>query len=108
MAQSKDLRKRILKAVEKKELTQAGILRHFDISRTGLNSFLKHVEETGSIEPKPSGEGRRLKFQREDIEEIKSYLSTHPDARLEEILEFSGKDASITAVQRMLKKSGYR
>lgn len=108
MAYSKDLRKRILKAVKNNKLTQAEILRIFNLSRTGLNSFLKHVDETGSIEPKPFGGGRRSKFQQEDIEQIKQYLATYPDATLEEILEYSGKEASIMSVHRMLKKIGYR
>lgn len=108
MAYSKDLRKRILSVVEDNEFTQAEILKIFDVSRSGLYYFLRHVEETGSIEAKPFGGGRRSKFQQEDIEKIKQYLAIHPDATLEEILEYSGKDASIMAVHRMLKKIGYR
>lgn len=108
MAYSKDLRKRILAAIKNKELTQAEILRIFNLSRTGLNYFIKHVDETGSIEPKPFGGGRRSKFQDEDIEKIQQYLINHPDATLEEILEYSGKEASIMSVHRMLKKIGYR
>jgi transposase len=102
------LRKRILAAVRKNELTQAEILRIFNLSRTGLNSFLKHFYETGSIEPKPFGGGRRSKFEEDDIEIIKQYMINHPDATLEEILEYSGKEASIMSVHRMLKKIGYR
>lgn len=108
MAYSRDLRKRILAAVENSELKKAEILRIFNLSRTGLNSFLKHVNETGSIEPKPFGGGRRAKFQQEDIKQIEQYLTTHPDATLEEILEYSGKEASIMSVHRVLKKIGYR
>jgi transposase len=108
MAYSKDLRIRIITAVEDGELTQAEILRHFGISRTGLSYLLKHVNETGSINPKPYRGGRRSKFQEQDVKRIKKYLDKHPDATLGEILEFSEKDASIMSVFRMLKKIGYR
>ncbi len=108
MAYSKDLRIRIIAAVEGGELTQAEILRHFCISRTGLSYLLKHVKETGSINPKPYRGGRRSKFQEQDVKRIKKYLEKQPDATLEEILEFSGKDASIMSVFRMLRKIGYR
>jgi len=107
MAYSKDLRIRIITAVEGGELTQAEILRHFGIRRTGLSCLLKHVKETGSINPKPYRGGRRSKFQEQDVKRIK-YLEKQPDATLEEILEFSGKDASIMSVFRMLRKIGYR
>lgn len=108
MAYSKDLRKRIIAAVEDGELNQTEILKLFQISQTGLTYFIKHVEETGSIDPKPYGGGRRPKFQDEDIDRIKKYLDKNSDATLEEILEYTGKDASIMAVFRTLKKIGYR
>jgi transposase len=108
MAYSKDLRKRIITAVEKGELTQAEILRLFQISRSGYTYLINHVKETGSIKPKPYNNGRPPKFKEEDIKRIKEFLSEHSDATLEEILEHTGKDASIMAVHRTLKKIGYR
>lgn len=108
MAYSKDLRKRIVAAVEKGEMTKTEIQIFFQISKTGLSYLLQHVEETGSIEPKPYKGGRRSKFQEDDIEKIRRFLDNNPDATLEEILEHTGKDASIMSVFRTLKKMGYR
>ncbi len=108
MAFSIDLRRRIIDAIEKEHLTKTEVMRAYKISRTGLNFLLEHYYLTGSLEPKPHGGGRPSKFQDEDIEKIKQYLNEHLDATLEEILEFSGKDASITSVHRTLKKMGYR
>lgn len=108
MAYSEDLRKRIIAAVEKGELSKTDIQIFFQISKTGLSYLIKHVKETGTIEPKPYGGGRQPKFQKEDIEKIKKYLDKNPDATLEEILEYSEKDASIMAVFRTLKNMGYR
>ena len=108
MAYSEDLRKRIIAAVEKGELSKTDIQIFFQISKSGLSYLIKHVKETGSVEPKPYGGGRKSKFQEEDIEKIKKYIDENPDATLEEILEYSGKDASIMAVFRTLKNIGYR
>jgi transposase len=108
MAYSNDLRERILAAVNEGTLRQAEILRIFKISRTGFNYFIKHVRETGSIERQRFGMGRPSKFDTKDIARIKRYLSTHPDATLQEILDFTGKNASIMSVHRTLKKIGYK
>jgi len=108
MAFSIDLRQRIIKAIEEEKLTKAEVMRIYKISRTGLNYLLSHYKATGSLNPKPHGGGRRSKFQDEDIERIKKFLNKQPDATLEEILEYSGKDASLTSVHRTLKKIGYR
>lgn len=108
MAMSNDLRDRIISAVQEGNLSKAEIIRQFKISRSGLTTFLQHVNETGSIEPKPFAGGRKSKFKEKDIEKIKQYLETHSDATLQEILDFSKKDASIMAVSRTLDKIGYR
>lgn len=103
-----DLRERILAAVQEGTLHKVDIVRQFKISRSGLHSFLKHVQETGSVKPKPFVAGRKSKFNEKDIEKIKKYLETHSDATLQEILEYTGKNASIMAVSRTLDKIGYR
>lgn len=108
MAYSKDLRKRIIDAIKIKKLKKSEVIQLYQISRTGLDYLLTHFEETGSLNPKQHGGGRPSKFQEEDIEKIKSYLTDHPDATLEEILEYTGKNASLTSLFRTLKKIGYR
>jgi len=107
MAFSNDLRKLIFHAVQDGVLSKAEIVRQFKISRSGLNSFIEHVNETGSIEAKPFKGGRKSKFNEKDIEKLKKYLEKHSDATLKELLEYSRKDASIMSVQRILKKTGF-
>jgi transposase len=108
MDYSNDLRKRILVLVEEGTYTQAEILRILDISRTGCNYFVKHAKARGSIERKSSNAGRHSKFDDKDIKRIKKYLSKHPDATLQEILDHTGKEASIMAIHRVLRKIGYK
>lgn len=108
MKYSDDLRERILRAVKEGKLKKTEIARYFNISRTGLNYFIRHVEETGGIKPKPHGKGRPSKFQDADIARVKQYLESHPKATLEEILEYTGIDASIMSLFRTLNKIGYK
>jgi hypothetical protein len=68
---------------------------------------MKHVAETGCIEPKPFAAGRKPKFNDKDIEKLKKYIDAHSDATLKEMLENSRKDASIMAVHRILNRIGY-
>lgn len=108
MAYSKDLRKRIIEAIKVEKLKKAEVIRIYKISKTGLDYLISHYDETGSLNPKPHGGGRPSKFQAEDIERIKKFIEDHPDATLEEILEYTGKEASLTSVFRTLKKIGFR
>ena len=108
MAYSKDLRKRIIEAIKVEKLKKTEVIQIYKISRTGLDYLISHYDETGSLDPKPHGGGRPSKFQSEDIEIIKKFIKDHPDATLEEILEYTGKDASLTSVFRTLKKIGFR
>jgi len=107
MAMSNDVRKLIYDAAQEGILRKSEIYRRFKISRSGLTTFLKHVADTGGIEPKPFAGGRQPKFDGKDIEKVKKYLDVHSDATLKEILEHSRKDASIMSVYRVLKKMGY-
>jgi transposase len=108
MAYSKDLRKRIIEAIKVEKLTKPEVRRIYKISRTGLDYLILHYDETGSLDPKPHGGGRPSRFNAEDIERIKKFIKDNPDATLEEILEHTGKEASLTSVFRTLKKIGFR
>lgn len=108
MALSIDLRERIIEAIDEKGLSKAEAIRIFKISRTGLDYLLFHYKETGTLNPKPHGGGRPSKFNDVDIEKIKKFIENKSDATLEEILEYTGKDASLTSLYRTLKKIGYR
>jgi transposase len=108
MAFSEDLRGRIIEAIKVEKLKKVEVRKIYKISRTGLDYLLEHYEKTGDIKRKPHGGGRPSKFNDRDIKRIKKFLSDHPDATLEEILEHTGKEASLTSVFRTLKKIGYR
>jgi transposase len=84
MAISNDLRKLMYEAVQEGTLSQVEILHQYKISRSGLNTFMKHVAERGCIEPKPFAGGRKPKFNDKDIEKLKKYINAHSDATLKE------------------------
>ena len=104
---SNDLRERVLKAINKATLTQEEIMQQFGVSETFIYTLCKRVKETGSVDPKPHGGGMPPKFQGKELDVLRKYVESHPDATLQEILEYTGKDASIMAVSRALDKLGF-
>jgi len=70
---------------------------------------LLHLRRTtGSIAAKPHGGGRKAKFEGEGLQELRRWVEAAPDATLQELLERSGVQGSIMAVQRALKRLGCR
>lgn len=104
---SKDLRERVIKAVNKGTLPQNEIMNQYGVSETFIYTLCKRVKETGSIDPKPHGGGMPSKFKGKDMEVLRKYVESYPDATLQEILDYTGKDASIMAVSRALDKLGF-
>jgi transposase len=104
---SKDLRERVIKAVNKGTLTQNEIMNQYGVSETFIYTLSKRVKETGSIEPKPHGGGMPPKFEGKELETLRKYVESNPDATLQEILDYTGKDASIMAVSRALDRLGF-
>ncbi len=103
---SKDLRERVFKAASK-GLTYQEIMEQYGVSATFVYSLLKRQRETGSIEPKGHRGGMPQKFQGKDLESLRKYVKETPDATLQEILDYTGKDASIMAVSRALDRLGF-
>ena len=104
---SLDLRERVVRACDQRRGTHREIAEWFGVSERWVRGLLRRRREAGSIEPKPHGGGRRPKFEGESLERLKGWVDQQPDAKLEELLERSGVDASIMAVQRALKREGY-
>ncbi len=102
-----DLRERVMKAVNKGTLTQKEIMDQYGVSETFIYTLCKRVKETGSIEPKRHGGGMPSKFKGKEMEILRNYVESYPDATLQEILDYTGKDASIMAVSRALDKLGF-
>ena len=106
-AYSLDLRERVVRACDQRLGTRREIAEWFGVSERWVRILQRRRRETGSIAAKPHGGGRTAKFEGESLERLKGLVDQQPDAKLEELLERSGVDASIMAVQRALKREGY-
>jgi transposase len=106
-AYSNDLRERVMAVIDKGAMTQEEIMEHFGVCATFIYLLKKRVQETGSVSPKPHGGGMPAKFAGKGLEKIRIYVEKNPDATLYEILEYTGKKASIMAVSRALDRLGF-
>ena len=105
---SLDLRQRVLAACDLGEMTQAEVAQQFQVSRPWLVKLRCRRRETGSIAALPHGGGRRPKFAGQGQEALRALVVEDPDATLQELLDRSGVEASLMAVQRALARLGCR
>lgn len=106
-AYSLDLRERVVRACDQRRGTRREIAQWFSVSERWIRGLLRRREETGSIAAKPYGGGRSAKFRGQSLQRLKGLVDRQPDAKLDELRERSGVDASIMAVQRALKRENY-
>lgn len=105
---SMDLRERVMRAYDDGVGTQGQIARLFGVSVPWIKKLLRRRRETGSIAPLPHGGGWTPKFSGGKLDQLKRWVEQDPDATLQELLERSGVDGSIMAVQRALVRLGCR
>ena len=105
---SPDLRERVIQAYDRQAGTQAEVAEVFGVSVSWLKKLLRLRRETGSLAAKPHGGGWVPKFEGARLEALKQSVQADPDATLQELLERSGVQGSIMAVQRALERLGCR
>jgi transposase len=103
-----DLRERVVQALDRKVGTQEEVAARFDVSVDWVKKLLRLRRTTGSIAPKPHGGGRQAKFDGEGLRNLRRRVKADPDATLQELLERSGVQCSIMAIQRALERLGCR
>ena len=91
-AYTRDLRKRVVDAVERKEGSTRQIAHRFVISLSFVVRLLQLKRRTGSIEPNPHRGGRRPALGPADLERLRGLVQQQPDATLEELRERPGVD----------------
>ena len=105
---SPDLRERVIQAYDRQAGTQAEVAEVLGVSVSWLKKLLRLRRETGSLAAKPHGGGWAPKFDGAHLEALKQSVQEDPDATLQELLERSGVQGSIMAVQRALERLGCR
>lgn len=106
---SMDLRRRVLAACDRGEGTMF-VAERFGVSPAWVRRLKQRRREDGSIGPRASGGDRRGKFDEAALRRLHQQVEAHPDATLEQLRAWSGKelgiDCSIMAVCRALKRIG--
>ena len=106
-----DLRKKVFSAVSRGENTQAEVAAMFGVSLTFVRQMVRLYRETGKLEAKPHGGGRRAVINEERAELLRQYLAVKPDATLAELRNYlamqTGITADVSTVCRTLARLGY-
>ena len=104
---SQGTRERALAAYEAGDVTLGHIAQVFQVHRTTLYRWIRVHKETGRTAPLPSG-NRRALYEGSDARKLDALVQEHPDATLDELRQATGKDCSIMAVFRALRRLDYR
>jgi transposase len=106
MPYSKDLRTRIINAIDQHECSIRQIACRFQVSTSFIVRLSRRRRETGTIEPKPHGGGQPPALDPNELEQLRELVSQQPDATLEELRQCLDVDCSLAAICRALKKLG--
>jgi transposase len=101
---SQDLRKRVLDTVERGDGSVRQIAKRFLVSPSFVTRLLRHYRDTGSLDPKPHGGGRKPALGPAQLKQLQALVQEQPDATLEELRQRLGVDRSTMAIVRALKK----
>lgn len=103
---SDDLRIRIIGAIERGEESWRQIARRFDVHVSFVIRLVRSYRETGTVQPRPHGGGRKPALGPEQLERLRELLRDRPDATLEELRQALGASCSTMAIVGALKKLG--
>jgi transposase len=105
-----ELRKRVLRAVDKGIGTRNEIAAMFEVSTFWIRKLLRQRRDDGDIAPRPQNHGRKPAFCGENLKKLDEFIAARPDATLEEIKShFSEKvNCSLVAIHHTLKRLGWR
>lgn len=101
---SKDLRERILKAVDNHEGSRRQIAARFGVNVSTITRLLQLRRQTGSFEPRPHGGGTNPTLDQKGLQRLRKLVQEDPDATLEQLKQRLGVDGSIMIIWRALRK----
>jgi transposase len=104
VAYSKDLRERVLAAVDAREGTQEQIAKRFRVSSRWIRKLLALRATTGSIAPRPKSGGRKRLIQGGAADALRTAIRNDPDATLQELREATGFEGCLMTVWRAIKR----
>ncbi len=100
---SKDLRERVVAAIDEQEGSQRQIARRFRVSLAFVARLLRRRRQTGGVDPRPHGGGHPPALREGDFQRLRELVRQQPDATLAELRQRLGVSCSLTAIWRALK-----
>ena len=107
---SLDLRRRIVRAYERGEGTQAQIAQRFEVGRATVERLVRLQRETGALDPKPHAGGAQPRITEADRESLIETFEREPDLRQEDLadrLTAEGRPVSRATVGRALPSASH-
>src|SRR3954469_5816270 len=101
---SKDLRERIVAAVDNQEGSRREIARRFAVDVSCITRLLQLRRQTGSLDPRPHGGGKEPPLDQDGLDRLRRLVQETPDATLKQLQQGPGVGGSIMIVWRGLKK----
>jgi transposase len=106
-ATSEDLRKRVVAARYEDGQSMGAIAERFRIPKPTVQSILRRFDQSGTLQPKPHGGGRRPAFSPEATSRLEKAVQARPDSTLEELRDACGVTVSLVAYHNKLKRLGF-
>lgn len=100
---SKDIRKRIIQAVEKGDSVKK-IAQEKQVSESAIFRLLVLYRETGSYAPRPLNNGRKPRPDEEMLKKIRPKIEEQPDITLKELIETFSLPVSEAALCKTVNK----
>ena len=103
---SKDLRERVVAAVDHGEGSQREIARRFCVSLTFVFRLLRRRRDAGTLDPKPHGGCPPPVLGPDELQCLAELIREQPDATLKQLRERGGFRCSLTSLWRALRRLG--
>ena len=104
---SQEVRERAIAAYEAGGVTQSQVASLYGVDLSTFERWWQRYRRTGQTAPQPRGH-RQAVFAGNDAQRLDALLQKRPDATLEELREATGKDCSIMAVHRAMRRLDWR
>jgi len=101
-----EARELLVAAYEKNHNAEA-IAKAYSVSKWTVYHLAEQKRKTGSVELRTNQRGRKPVLTSKNLEHIRQCIDEMPDITINELREKLGLKASISTVQRAIKKLGY-
>src|SRR5687768_14644516 len=101
---SQDLRERIVAAVDNRAGSRRDIARRFQVDVSCITRSLQLRRQTGSLEPRPHGGGKRPTLDHDGLERLRVLVQERPDATLQEMRQHLNPSGGLMIVWRGLRE----